>query len=291
MNVLLKDHVLTCLKAFGDLTIAAGAIRTLYDEDAKHVKLWICSYHQELFQALSPTCQVEVLDFGSRDVPAFYDIKSRGISQAAISFAKAYHEIKRHKSNTNVLIFDSISWRERLLFHGFRSFAVSSREHNIYKNYHSTFLRLFGRVKEEPIIIGPDKTILILPSGRKNFRNIPADLINEMSKLCLAHGLKPKLYVLEGEPPIFCDIPCTIVAKPSFVDLRQAIEGSRAVISADSLSAHLANYVRRPVFVASPYSKTSYWLPPNTFDNDYWGLFSESRMTMTALERFLASLK
>jgi hypothetical protein len=284
-------YALVSLKSFGDMTIATRAIRTLYEEDARNIVLWIGSHHVDIWQALQPDCATEILILKYTGVPAFYDIKHMGVGKATLSFVNAFQAIQSHKSNVDVLIFDVLSWREKILAGSFQSIALDNREQNIYKNYRETFLQMFGRIRDEVVQPGVGKTILILPHGRNSFRNIPSDLIDQMAKVCILHGFEPTLYMLEGETPIPCKIPIIMHSKRSFSDLRKAIEQSCAVISADSLTTHFATYMEMPVFVASPYNKTLYWLPPYSDEHQFWGLFTEPLKMMDSLERFLLSLR
>lgn len=278
------------LKSFGDMTIAVRAIKMLHDEDASNLSLLLGSHHIDLYRALQPNIHVEFVDLKYHGVPAFYDLRDMGIMKGFYSFVDAYTSLNKHKVNHEVLLFDVVSWREKLLTIGTKSLGLDTSEQNIYRNYRQTFLSIFGRVKDEVINKGIGKTILILPHGRKTFRSIPTSLVDIMSSLCIANGFEPVVYMLEGETPIACSIPRTINAKRSFIDLRNTIDQSCAVISADSLAAHLTTYLAKPVFVATPYLKTLYWLPPHTQENHYWGLFSETQNLTASLERFLQNL-
>lgn len=285
-----KQFALVSLKSFGDMTIAARAIRMLHNEDAMNITLWIGEHHAELYRALQPNIKTNILNLRYSGVPAFYDVKDMGMKKAFLSFLDIQNVLKANKNKAEVLIFDSITWREKLLNIGTEIQGLDNRQQNIYRKYRETFLQLFGRVKDEKVIKGSGKTILIMPHGRKSFRNIPSDLIDSMAKICLENGFDPVLYMINGEMPIVCNIPQVINAERSFLDLRNAIEQSCAVISADSLASHLTTYLSKPVFVASPYTKTLYWLPPHSLENQFWGLFSESKNLMHELNRFLSFL-
>jgi ADP-heptose:LPS heptosyltransferase len=65
-----------------------------------------------------------------------------------------------------------------------------------------------------------------------------------------------------------------------------ALAGYAAVISGDSLPAHLAEYRGTPAFVASPVHNR-YWLPKRAFLGEHWGLIHERAELMVRLRRFL----
>lgn len=285
------QYALINLKAYGDMVIAAEALNMLYEEDAQKIALWIGSHHSELYHALQISYKVKFIETNKTDVPAIYDIREKGPFNAILSLVDIHNQIQHCSNDADIYLFDRLSWREKLLSYGHPSFAINTASGNIYLDYKQTFFKLFGRVKSKKVNVGSSKTILITPHGRKPFKNIPSDLIDKMSNICIKHGFDPMVYSLQNKQSLEYKIPRTIYANPSFNDLRETIQNSCALISADSLSAHLANFISKPVFVTSRYKQSAYWLPSNSLENSFWGIFDEPEIIMQNLERFLASLK
>jgi ADP-heptose:LPS heptosyltransferase len=145
-------------------------------------------------------------------------------------------------------------------------------------------------VKDDKLVVaGPGKDILICPYASQAFRNIPSNLINEISGRCLQSGFNPVVY--DDEISIPFKIPAVIRAKKSFQDLRLSMENAHAIISADSLGTHLAAFISRPVFVVSPYIKTAFWLPPSAYEKKHWGLFLKKSEMLNSLDKFFIDLK
>lgn len=177
----------------------------------------------DLCQALQPDSAILIISLKYPGVPAFYDIKDMGVLRAMTSLYDACHAFGLQKGKADVLIFDEVTWLEKCLASGAKTMALINHDSNIYRNYRSTFLQLFGRVKDEVVQPGIGKTSLIMPKGRKSFRNIPSELIDRMADCCLAHVFEPVMYMLEGEASITCRVPRVIHAKRSFAHLRRTI--------------------------------------------------------------------
>lgn len=285
-----NKYTIISLKSFGDLTIAVKSLKMLFDEDAQFVKLVVGNYHYELVKALQPMRSIEFVDLKNKEVPAFYNLKKKGVMLAVLSMIEVYRALNTYRQGKERLIFDSLKIRERILAFGGDKIGLVDGP-NIYANYRRTFLEIFGRTKDDYVVAGRGENILICPHASQSFRTLPADLIDQLSIKCVNNGFNPVIYMINGEEPISCRVPQVIFARRSFSDLRYNIEKVCAVISADSLGAHMSAYVSRPVFVATPCEKTNFWLPPNTYENQYWGLFSDSKKMIFNLEKFLISLK
>ena len=68
---------------------------------------------------------------------------------------------------------------------------------------------------------------------------------------------------------------CDVVKVPrNFSAMANAIKKVDAVISADSMPAHMAEYFGVPVFVITP-EPNRYWLPVSAFNNNFWCCFND----------------
>lgn len=73
-----------------------------------------------------------------------------------------------------------------------------------------------------------------------------------------------------------------------FQAMADAVRSVDAVISADSMPAHMAEYFGSPVFVVSPVPN-AYWLPLSCLTTDRWVLFNQLDEQADRLSRFLLS--
>jgi hypothetical protein len=99
-------------------------------------------------------------------------------------------------------------------------------------------------------------------------------------------ALEPTIFAVEGEMPELKDADLPLVEMPrTFPATIEAVMGADRVISADSMTAHLAEYYGRPVFVCSRILK-HYWLPLSAARAGRHMLFGEERPSR-ALAAFL----
>ena len=283
-------YTFVSLKSFGDLTILAKHIKMLFVEDGIKVRMLAGSYHSELIEALNLNFKIDLINFKNNEIPSFYDIRNKGLIRATSSLFETRKLLKYNSYDEEVLTFDKIGLREKYLAMGANSASLGKGE-NIYNNYKEKIKKLFGRIKVDSLDIGPGRDIIICPHASKKFRNIPSNLIDDISIKCLENGFNPLVYTFDDEVLIDCKIPTVIRAKKSFRDLKLSLENSHAVISADSLGAHMAAFISRPVFVVSPYVETKFWLPSSAYEKNHWGLFAKKDEMLISLNNFFADLK
>ncbi len=281
-----------CLKAFGDLTITLNAISLLDEKIQNDIRCIVGGHHNNLINALMPKCDITFIKLNVNEVPAFYDVRERGLFSAATSFIDAFAKVRKLDFSSDLLLFDKMGLREKLF--GLLSNSCSldhTSNNNIYTQYRATLTRMFDSVSEWPCKQGPGNRILIFPNARKTFRNLNVDIIKAVAESCLLAGFEPVVYVLNNERNINLKGILTIRAPVSFANTIDAISNSRAVISCDSLPMHLSAYIGRPVFVITPYSITKNWLPQFTLENNYWTFFDDLSFKREVLDSFLNRLR
>jgi len=94
-----------------------------------------------------------------------------------------------------------------------------------------------------------------------------------------ARGARAEVMLLEGERPSLegADLPIVVVPR-DFAAMRQAIEQADAVISPDSMTAHLAEHCNKPVLIVTPEHKF-YWMPRFAARHGTIALFDEPLAT------------
>lgn len=273
------------LKAFGDLVMSAAALRLLPPAELARCRLVIGPYLQDLCRALDPPCAVEVLPIADRNVPALYDIKKRGLL-AGVRSALTLRSALSLAAPGTTLVMESQARRERFIA-GRRHCLEIPRAANVYLAFEA-FMAANLQLADatDPAVVARPARVAFCPFSRVSAKNISPDLMNELARVCEDAGFEVELLLLEGERIDHPDLPPIRVIPRRFDALADALAGYAAVISADSLPAHLAEYRGTPAFVASPV-ENRYWLPKRAFLGDHWGLISE-RVELTArLQRFL----
>ncbi|ALS59541.1 hypothetical protein AT302_07025 [Pandoraea norimbergensis] len=284
---------LVSLKAFGDLVIARAALRQA-GSAADDVQMFIGEHLIELHEALSPRAGTRVIEHGP-GVPAFFDVKKAGAVSAMCSGVKLRKSLRTlTAASDTTLVFDRLGARERFLAGRAPSMALPASQ-NIYRAY----MQLLGTAASAPSVTTSANAVAtpclgdrpplvgIFPGSRIAAKQLPPDLIAWIAHKCRAAGADVEVFCLEGEPlapqsPVYK----TTVVPRRFSAMLQAVGSVDRVVSADSMPAHLAEFVARPVFVASPVTNT-YWLPLSSLEHDRWALFGELALLEARLNAFV----
>lgn len=273
-------------KALGDFVIAANCIARRKADPAIRVDLLLGEHLRILYDTLGMTIPFETLAHGENGVPALISLWEKGAVRglrSAIGLKRALYRAKI--ADDAVLLFDKLDKRERFLAAGFRH-AVLPRADNIYLAY-DAFLDGLGLELADSVSDGTTPGPLrIYPGARLPERHVPIEVIRSMLAVAAARGVEAELMLLEGERPDLeaSNLPYTRVTR-DFGSLIASIRGAGKVVSADSMPAHLSEYLGRPVFVSWPEIKT-YWLPRSAFAGGWSCLFGESG-TSTRFTEFL----
>jgi hypothetical protein len=260
------------LKAFGDYVIAYSCLRGCIDATS-HV---VGPHLSELAAAIDLEWHPVFLDHFEPVVPAAYDLKKRGLGAAAHSILGLRKAISQLPKD-NILVFDSWSWREKLLA-GQRPATWLPPAPNIYSAY-SQFLSSHNLVSADvssfqlraPMPI--EGKVRIFASSRVEKKKMPLALCEQLISVLAERGDEAELVVLESEYPELEATPLPKLILPkSFKGMVGCVAESKLVISTDSLPAHIAEVLGLRPVVVSPIDN-SYWLPQTTFDTGAWSLF------------------
>ena len=288
--VRLPSYALLQFKAFGDLVIAAASLRSLPAMELSRCRLVIGPYLKDLAQTLAPGCEVEVLNTADITVPAAFDVKRLGIVKGIASLLTLRAAVARAAPDAT-LVMERLGIRERFIVgrHLHREIPCAD---NVYLGYEAfiaqTFAPLNSPAQPLSLAVVRQRRVLICPISRVGFKNLPPHLVIELARVCEEAGLEVEILLLEGELFEYPNAPRKRVIPCRFSALSASLSECAAVISADSLPAHLAEYCGTPTFVVSPI-ENCYWFPKRVFQGDHWGLFSDKAHN-PRLRRFLSTL-
>lgn len=255
-------------KAFGDLIIALSC--TAGSGVDKGSRLLLGSHLLPLCEAIGSSLPVVVLEHGESGVPSLYDVRKNGWPRAARS-ALALRASLRQASSDNTLMFDRMGWRERFVA-GARPALALPDEDNIYLAYRRVFGSGGAAFDPRPAF---SRRLGIFPGSRLPKKCLPLELIADIERAIEASGGVAELILLDGErPDLERDRPEAQKVPRSFAAMAKAVRGCDAVVSADSMPAHMAEAFGRPVFVFTPVAN-SYWMPYSAFAERRWALFSD----------------
>lgn len=289
---------LVSLKAFGDYVIARTALRQA-GSAADTVQMFIGAHLNELHEALGARAGTQLIEHGA-GVPAFFDVRKAGAMSAICSGVRLRKSLRALTSSGNTtLVFDRVGMRERFLAGRAPSIALPAS-----RNVYLAYAQLLGTSPALPVsseLVGTDPTALaqcaerpprvgIFPGSRIAAKQLPPELIAWLAQTCRAAGADVEVFCLEGEPlaPQSPAYDVSVVPK-RFAAMLRAVKSVDRVVSADSMPAHLAEFVARPVFVASPVANT-YWLPLSSLEHGRWALFDERVLLDERLNAFVDPL-
>lgn len=262
-------------KAFGDFVIAVNSIGRRVAPAGDGMAMLVAAHLQPLLDVMDLRIPYSILDHVERTVPAMVSVRKEGVVRALKSAAGLKRAMIRANVPADVLlVFDKLDKRERFLAAGRCSVALPA-EDNIYFAY-DRFLDQqgfgFTDMDFDAAASGP---LRIFPGSRLQAKHVPLKVIEAILTTAATCGIKAELMLLNGESPELeaSGLPFTPVSR-DFASLIDAVRGAGRVVSADSMPAHMAEYVGRPVFVYSPVSNR-YWLPRSSYAGGWEALFSD----------------
>jgi hypothetical protein len=282
-------HTIVALKAFGDFIIARWALRQL-DPNRNQVALVMGDHLTDLDAALGTYTHAYRLTHCEGDVPAMYDIKRHGVWRGIHSASRLRRLVKElNLSSAAALVFDNVGLRERFIS-SVHPCVQLPQANNIYLSYQQLLgLPCMVARPPSPVGSGRSRSLGIFPGSRIGAKTLPASVIENLVDTGRHHDFTPTVFTLEGEktnlPP---SLESAVVLPRRFDAMARAVQSVDAVISADSMPAHMAEYFDKPVFVVSPVANT-YWLPLSCIADVRWALFDELNVTSGSLQRFLSA--
>lgn len=296
-NTQIKPDLQVCrytfveIKAYGDLTIAASMLSLLPRSVLQSCTLLVSPHLTELANVLKPGCNIETLSLPKNNkLPAFFDIKNRGFI-AGLSSALSLRKALSNAASDSILVMPKLGGREKFIL-GRRHSVALPKSNNIYTAFEIFFInnlnvsvtcnKFYQHIRNQ--------RIAICPFSRVSIKNIPTELIFELIQICSEHGFEIELLFLEGENPKELDCLSKRIIPRRFDVLADALRGYDAIISADSLPAHLAEHMNVPTFVVSP-RPNSYWMPPRVLEGLQWGVLTQHTELIKRLNFFLENIK
>jgi hypothetical protein len=255
------------------------------------LSLIIGSHLEELYLELDSDLKILNLNVGNKHVPALFDLREQGVLASLKSAALLSNQLLKIFPRYDArLVYDRITWRERLISNRFNIVSLPVESSNIYNAYNKFFENFYGFVPKLYPYIRQGVGIGIFPGSRVLAKNIPTAVINDIYYRYKHLGFDIRIYIFEGEE-FDSSIKFPIVKIPkNFSSLISTLSSLAAVISADSLPAHLTYYLRKPIFVIMPIENL-YWLPLSSFVHGYWALFDSLKFSNRSFENFLLSIK
>ncbi len=241
------------------------------------IQLYAGSHISGLLNALGPGKQHVRLIGPSdmTDVPAAFNVRLNG-KMAALRSLISLRCALAPLARDHQFVFDQLGWREKFIAGRGKPLCLDQDYKNIYLAYEE-FFRQGGYTlipQRASMPTSSIKNAVIVPGSRVRSKVIPAPVISTIREKLLLNGISTTVLLIEGEP---IDVPADVktVILPRFFNLLiEALRESDLVISADSLSAHLGEFLEKPTFVLNN-APNSYWLPKSAYLTGANATFSE----------------
>ena len=278
------------LKAFGDFVIQVSVVERASSASVAPPRIAIGAHLRELREALSPAVDFIEVPGADADVPAAFDVKKRGIYEAARSLRRLRRALGALPVPAAVpVVFDQVGRREAFIAGPRPTHSLQAEPAaNIYEAYASVLQAHGYEVTERRASGCRDKVrrvVGVFPGSRIAAKAWTARTVLDVVARCESAGCEARAFLLEGER-LDGPVAALQTVPRRFADMVSAVRSVDRVVSADSLPAHLAEYFGRPVFVLSSFANP-YWLPRSAWASRRWALLDEAA-SASHLEAFLA---
>lgn len=276
------------VKGFGDLVIALTCLQRVSVPNRHRMRLLIGQHLEALMRVLDPPFDRAVFRHPDAGPAPMFQMRSRpprDVLRSAIGVRRGLLPVADQE---RVLVFDKIDVRHRFLSFGRVACALPRRD-NLYRAWHD-FLMERGLSMGAPDTPAEPRgrRLHIFPGARDEERRFPPALLEALVDRARAAGLEPRIFTVAGEMPHLNAIDLPMEELPrDFARTLAAVSQADRIVSADSMTAHLAEYCRVPVYVCAPREKY-FWLPLSAAQRNRHALFAEPLDT-TTLPAFLES--
>ena len=257
------------LRAYGDFVIAIGSICN--SENRNNIEIIASSHFETLYNSILKTKKLEFIkikfvDFGiqkslfnfftNKNFLNFNTIIQLKKLKLFSSESKNYDYYLEHKSRLKLL--------NLLLFSNFKYILKGK---NIYNEWYK-FLNYSPYIHSSTKLKNFD-TILILPDARLKKRKIPFHIISKIKFFTEEYNLNLKIGTFSKS-----DINSNIYS--NFDELILMIESADLIITADSLPAHLCNFLNKQHFILYPPKGKTNFFTPFVLKNKFYCTFDDN---------------
>jgi hypothetical protein len=280
------SYAFFAVKGLGDLLIQVGSLNRLDSAIRPNLSLIVGHHLLPLLNSLDAPYPFRVFDHPDAGAAALFQMRSRSVRDLARSALGVRRGLQGALPASAIVVFDDLLWRERFLALGRPALGLPVRA-NLYERYDAFFAQQDWTFEPAGTVTDPTgRRVHIFPGAREVDRRFSGALLQEIVDAVAKAGLDPTVFMVEGEMPELDGADLPMVEMPrAFSATIDAVAGADRVISADSMTAHLAEYHRRPVFVCSRIRK-HYWLPLSAARAGRHMLFSQE-WPSRALAQFL----
>ena len=238
--------------AFGDFIIDCNFMRRAGPDTG----ILAASYLEPLARALDYSGRLRFFDMPANDVPpSIWNVRRAKLTpmlRSTLTLNRSIRSALRPGDTLTVPTRDirwrAICWPRRIGF-------TREPSENLYAAY-SAKLGIDPTTLLTPLANRP-ASVLILPESRQAVRNLSEDTVARIVAVNRDAGVASRIVRIrspESAAPL-AENEVALWGLPALID---AVRSAEAIVSADSLPAHLAAYFMQPTFVFTPVPKASW---------------------------------
>ena len=297
-SIIKDNHLLAFfqMQGFGDLVILANILKK-YAITNKNYNIIMGSYLLELFNGLDLDIKFISLKLKGNDIPPLFNLKKKGLLKGFYNALQIKNLLlESYRKENFSIVFDEGTLnlgglREKFISSSIPTTMMKSKE-NIYLTY-INFLKSvdnFNTYNHNNVKLKNNNMLAIFPTSRQKAKCIPENILETIIKKSIKNGFKPKIFNIKGEEKFQPHLSKYHIILPrNFSNIIKVIKKSSALVSADSLPAHIGEYFDIPTFVLSPI-ENRYWLPLSTMHQGFWSEFDDFKKKVKIYEIFLERL-
>ncbi|WP_104745135.1 glycosyltransferase family 9 protein [Helicobacter acinonychis] len=257
---------IACLLALGDNLITISLLKEIALKQQQPLKILGTHLTLKIAKLLECEKYFEIIPV-FENIPAFYDLKKRGIYWAIKDFLLLLKALKKHQIKR--LVLEKQDFRSALLTLLVPVMTPNQKIKNVYQNRQELFFQIYGHVFDNSpysMSLKNPKKILINPFTRENYRNISLEHLQIILKL-----LKPLSVTLldfEERYAFLQDKAAHYYTKTSLEAVKNLILESDLYIGGDSFLIHLAYYLKKNYFIFF-YKDNDDFMPPNCENKNF----------------------
>jgi len=274
------------LQALGDNLISLSLLAQL-DE---RVKILGTKHTQSIIALMGVEEKFDLL-IPFEDIPAFYDIRKRGIFKAIKEIIIFRSYVKKHCMQE--LIFEKYDWRVRLLTFGLHVNVKSQfYSDNVYANRKLLIEDAYGSKihlndGNEPFFPQTIQKVLINPATRVSLKNIHSDHLNSIITLLRKSNIEVTLIDLEQNYMVLENSVAHYATHTTLNDVKNMLLQTDLYIGADSFLIHYAYYLHKAFFIIFNQENT-HFLPPVCTHLDNYLIATQGDFEMQLTKKFTA---
>lgn len=232
--------------AFGDFLIDCYFANLAYPR----CRLLSASYLRPLAEAIQFKGAIRYFDMQVNDVPpSVFNLRKAGIRAIISSMQQLRAGISSSTSPADTINVPHKDIRWWLACSPRRVVPLRLRHENIYLAYCSRFeLSPESLISKMP---GRPREVLIFPDSRQPNKQIPDSTLQSVMEINAMFGVRTTIVRVRPPDKNVNNSP-NEVSLWGLTNLVRLIQEAEAIVSADSLPGHLAEYFKRPVFILTP---------------------------------------